>query len=145
MPTPLKLLRMRHEDEWLDRVLAWRASGLSAKAYCADKSYLAGTLLTWSSRLGRDGKVERSVAGRKARPRTPASHGTMRFVRVVGSTRGTDASTSTTSTTTRDPSASMSSPHVMAIVIGSSRIEVRPGFDANLLRSVVSALGGDAR
>lgn len=38
-------------DLWRSRVAAWRRSGLSASAFCADQSYAPSTLLGWSSRL----------------------------------------------------------------------------------------------
>ena len=39
---------------WKKRVASWRASGKTAKAFSAGRSWSAGTLLWWSSRLGRD-------------------------------------------------------------------------------------------
>jgi len=39
---------------WKKRVASWRASGKTAKAFSAGRRWSAGTLLWWSSRLGRD-------------------------------------------------------------------------------------------
>ena len=41
------------EDLWRGRVSAWRRSGLTVDAFCADKPYAASTLRWWSSRLRR--------------------------------------------------------------------------------------------
>lgn len=125
---------MIHEDEWLARVHAWRASGLSASEYCKGKAFTKGSLLTWSSRLGRAGKVPRSQVGRKASPANGSRPSPLRFARLVPST--TMPVPSPLSTTTSS---------VMTVVIGSSRIEVSSGFDPSLLRSVVDVLAGGAR
>lgn len=39
---------------WKKRVASWRASGETAKSYSAARGWSAGTLLWWSSRLGRE-------------------------------------------------------------------------------------------
>lgn len=41
------------EDLWRGRVSAWRRSGLTVAAFCADKPFAASTLRWWSSRLQR--------------------------------------------------------------------------------------------
>ena len=55
------------EQRWRDVLRAWRASGLTADAFSADKAFSAGTLRWWSSRL-RDDPVPTFVA---LRPRAP--------------------------------------------------------------------------
>ena len=43
------------KETWKKRVASWRASGETAKRYSAGRGWSAGTLLWWSSRLGREG------------------------------------------------------------------------------------------
>ncbi len=52
---------MATSSEWAERVAAWRASGLTAKAYCAGREFSAGTLHFWSSKLRRGRKVQSPV------------------------------------------------------------------------------------
>lgn len=47
---------MSNETEWPARVSAWRASGKSAREFCADKDYSATTLYWWASQLKRAGQ-----------------------------------------------------------------------------------------
>jgi|SRR5437868_11297386 len=42
------------KETWKKRVADWRASGETAKRYSAGRGWSAGTLLWWSSRLGRE-------------------------------------------------------------------------------------------
>jgi hypothetical protein len=42
------------KEIWKQRVAGWRASGETAKRYSAGRGWSAGTLLWWSSRLGRE-------------------------------------------------------------------------------------------
>ena len=41
------------ETKWAGRVSAWRASGLTAPAFCVGKDFKPGGLRYWSSRLGK--------------------------------------------------------------------------------------------
>jgi hypothetical protein len=43
------------KEIWKKRVASWRASGETAEKYSAGRGWSAGTLLWWSSRLGREG------------------------------------------------------------------------------------------
>lgn len=54
---------MANASEWAERVAAWRASGLKASTFCADKDYSSKSLWHWSSRLNRERKASRE-AGR---------------------------------------------------------------------------------
>jgi hypothetical protein len=118
---------MANEEVWLERVVAWRQSGQSAARFCEAQSYDAGSLRGWSSRLGREGKVARSALGRRAKH---AQQSAVAFARVV----------------TKAAHAPNASPLVAAgrdalvVVIGPTRVEIAPGFDPELLRSVVAAL-----
>ena len=42
------------KEIWRKRVASWRASGKTAERYSAGRGWSAGTLLWWSSRLGRE-------------------------------------------------------------------------------------------
>lgn len=42
------------KEIWRKRVANWRASGETAEKYSAGRGWSAGTLLWWSSRLGRE-------------------------------------------------------------------------------------------
>jgi hypothetical protein len=42
------------KETWKKRVASWRASGKTAEKYSAGRGWSAGTLLWWSSRLGRE-------------------------------------------------------------------------------------------
>lgn len=42
------------KEIWKKRVASWRASGKTAEKYSAGRAWSAGTLLWWSSRLGRE-------------------------------------------------------------------------------------------
>jgi hypothetical protein len=45
---------MTTEAKWVERVSAWRGSGLSAPAFCAGKEFTPSGLRYWSSRLRRE-------------------------------------------------------------------------------------------
>jgi len=51
---------MANASEWAKRVAAWRASGVSASAFCADKEYSQKSLWYWSSHLNRAQKATRA-------------------------------------------------------------------------------------
>jgi len=122
------LAGMAKEQQWLERVLAWRASGQSAIAFCEDKTFKASALRGWSARLGREGKVPRSHLG-PVRPQKPQA-GEVAFARVVRTQDTVDSQTSQ----------SVDSLQPMVVTVGRSHIALSPGFDAALLRSVVQAL-----
>lgn len=102
--------------EWSERVSAWRASGQSAEEFAkAGGGYRAATLRWWASELAR-----RSSPG-KTRERR--SRPTLTMARVVRpGTQVEDA---------------------IAIRVGSAVIAVHRGFDPQLLRDVMSALGSE--
>jgi len=108
------------EAIWLERVLAWRQDGRSAAQYCEDQPYHPSSLLSWSSRLGQQGKVHPLTHRRKG---TAKSAPAATFARVVARPAP-------------QPSAAV------VVSIGASRIEVTEGFDPGLLKAVVTALAG---
>jgi transposase len=123
---------MTSEEEWLERVQSWRASGVSAAEYCQGTGFSAGSLRSWSSRFGREGKVPRSRLGRRAVK--DAATPSVRFARVVTAGAQPEARLQTQWT-----------PPALVVAVGETRIEVSAGFDPSLLRAVVSALDGGGR
>jgi hypothetical protein len=100
-------------------VEAWRASGLSGAAFCRQHDLRVQRLHYWRERLGYPIKVV-GGSSRTSVAVPPPSDG---FVQLVVSTPPTSPNT-----------------HV-DIVIGGAIIRVGSGFDADLLRRVVGALG----
>ena len=101
---------MSNETEWPARVSAWRASGTSAREFCADKDYSAPTLYWWASRLKREGQ-------RRVR------HKPMRLARVVR--KALDE------TPNHAP---------IVLQVGPARLEIGPGADPATLSHVLAAL-----
>ena len=133
-----KLAHMTLEETWLERVASWRASGVSAAAFCAGAEFSAGALRSWSSRFGREGKVARSPIGRRTK-KAEAGSG-VRFARVVRSAAEPEPMPVAAAT------ASLSRPAPAVVVaLGRARIEVWAGFDPSVLRAVVGALEGGTR
>jgi hypothetical protein len=100
-------------------VEAWRVSGLSGAAFCRQHNLRAQRLHYWRERLGYPIKVV-GEASLVPIVRPPTTDG---FVQMLVSAQPGPPST-----------------HV-DIVVGRAIIRVEPGFDADLLRGVVGALG----
>ena len=100
------------EAKWRTRVAEWRASGMTAEAFASGRGFEGSTLRFWASRL-------RHVvdAGSSAPPAAVA------MARVVR-------------TAAPRPDAGV------AVVVGHARVLLSAGFDAEVLREVVAALGG---
>lgn len=112
------------EAKWTDRVREWRASGKSAEAFAEGRQFEASTLRYWASRL----KLSAPPTTTEVAPAAPKP--TVTMARVVRRRRG------------RPAPAGAAGPTELAIAIGAARITVSHGFDAELLRAVVAALGG---
>lgn len=107
------------QAKWAERVREWRGSGKSAEEFAAGREFEGSTLRYWASRLKSD--AERA-------PSSPPP-----IARVVRRR-------------SRKPSVEAALAPVMVVdqldvVLGSARIVVRRGFDPELLRQVVAALG----
>ena len=100
--------------EWTERVRAWRASGLSASEFSKPFGYRGKTLCWWASELKRREHVKN--------PANDAAKVTMARVRLTRQSAEADLAP-------------------ISIAVGGAQIAVRRGFDAALLREVVSALG----
>jgi len=101
---------MARASEWSERVKDWRQSGLTARAYAKERGWSWQSLRYWSSELG---KRQRLPAGAPS-PRAP------RMVRVRATERRESAG--------------------FTLRVNGAELDVRSGFDAGLLREVLSAL-----
>ena len=109
----LRCMRTR-AAEWSERVRAWRESGQSAEEFAkAGAGYRPTTLRWWASELARRSSPSKTRR-RRSRP-------TVTMARVVRRAKQVEGA--------------------IAIRVGSAVIAVHRGFDAQLLRDVVSALG----
>ena len=110
--------------EWAERVRAWRESELSAEEFATTGGYRPKTLQWWASEFGRRAaKAEPERRRARSRKRRPMPKVPM--ARVVRRETAAD-----------EP---------LAVRVADAVIAVRRGFDAQLLRDVVSALGGRGR
>ena len=112
---------MADSKTWAERVAAWQASGLSARAFSRGKGYTAGALYYW---LRRGEESRRAGTG-------------IAFARVVR-TRAPDTAAGGTST-----AAGGAAPLVLEF--GGARLIVRPGFDRACLSSILDALEDRSR
>ena len=103
----------RTESKWVERVREWRAGGLSAPEYARGREFEASTLRWWASRLDRG-----ALPAAPAKPRPQ-----VRMARIVRRS---------------GPAAD-----ALTVRVGAARVEVRPGFDPELLRELVAALGSE--
>ena len=100
--------------EWAERVRAWRESGLSAEEFAKPGGYRAKTLQWWASELAR-----RATPSAKRKRRSRPVVAMARVIRRAERAEDT-----------------------LAIRVGDAVIAIRRGFDAQLLREVMSVLGG---
>jgi hypothetical protein len=101
---------------WSERLAAWRASGLSAEKFCADKELSVHSLRSWRSKQL---EAERQTASGK---KTIA----LARVQVAGPlSRGTRGSPSTTG---------------VAIEVGALRVTLDRGFDRSTLAAVLGVI-----
>jgi hypothetical protein len=100
----------QRRQEWAIRIADYRASGLAMAAWCSANERSMDQLKYWIRKL-------------KNVPVTEAVSTQVRW----------------TPLSTTDAPANNSSP-TLIVHVGSSRIELQPGFDPSLLRSVVKAL-----
>lgn len=156
------LARMRKtEAKWVERILQWKASGVSAEQFAQGKGYRPSTLLWYSTRLKRLGLLEDDAVVRggdaAARPERASSSrprvsGFPKARRVGGATAASSALTGPAiplAKVVRRSEAlqcAATSPRGTGVVveIGAARIEVGAGFNAEILQDVVRALLGAA-
>jgi transposase len=130
------LPRMTKETEarWTERVQEWRASGLSAEEFAANKGFKASSL-HWASSQLRGAVAQAPVLEPSAAKRRRAARGSGGAALIAEAPRFLPVR----SRTARTPSGDM------VVEVGSARIRVSRGFDASLLGDVVRALGGGVR
>lgn len=105
------------QAKWAERVREWRASGRTAEEFAAEREFEGSTLRYWASRLKTDAERTSSPPmARVVRRRSRKSE--------LGDALVAKAVTGE-----------------LDVVLGSVRIVVRRGFDADLLRQLVAALG----
>jgi transposase len=104
---------------WAKRVSEWRASGLTAAAYCENHGVGLSALRHWSHRLGR----------RSEAPATTAAM-TVRLARVV----------STAAPAVTGPTEEPSSRPALVLEVRGARIMVDVGFDRATLAEVLDVL-----
>lgn len=103
--------------KWSERVREWRASGKTAEEFASAFEFEASTLRYWASRLKTEAAgVAVPTIARVVRRRAQRS-ASLPGLRELSAERAVE------------------------VVVGSARILVRPGFDAELLRQVTAALG----
>jgi len=107
-------MRARSAKEWAALVEEWQSRGVSAGVIARERGVREGTLRYWKAELQR---------------RRPAESPPIAIAKVVRE-----------GTRPRTIRESAQSGGEVAVVIGDARVVVRPGFDAALLREVVSAL-----
>ncbi|MBX3210565.1 MAG: hypothetical protein KF850_00880 [Labilithrix sp.] len=101
--------------KWAERVREWRASGKTADEFAVGFEFQASTLRYWASRLKTDAMQSPSPMLARVIRERPSS------TPQAAMTRATQAE--------------------LAISVGGTHILVRRGFDTELLREVVAALG----
>ncbi len=115
---------MANDKVWGERVAAWRASGLTAKAFTAGQPFSAQQLWNWSYRLRRDGSASPApVTG--PRPVVHAVKKCVRLARVV-----------------RVAASAPPVPPTMGLVVEwhGARIAVPPAFDRTTFSTVLDAI-----
>jgi len=100
-------------------VEAWRASGLSGTAFCRARHLRPQRLHYWRERLGYSVRVNIPKSSPVAESSPPADGFVQIVVRYPGSSKST----------------------YVDIIVGGAVIRVQPGFDHDLLRAVIMALG----
>jgi hypothetical protein len=111
---------------WSERVSEWRASGKSSTSFCKGKSFTAGGLRYWASRL------------KGAPPGQLSSKPEVRLARVLR-----------TSAPVRDEerarvplaaASAIASEPTLVVEVHGARVSVRPGFDRSTLAAVLDVL-----
>ncbi len=107
---------------WAELVQEWESKGGSARAFAQERGIAEASLRWWKGELSRRSRNEEP---RRSPGPTPKREPQLALARVVRE--------------------SERAPAEVLVVVGTARIAVRPGFDAELLRAVVEALTVDGR
>jgi len=114
---------MAKAAEWARRVAAWRVSGRTSTQFAEGQDFSAGSLRYWSSRLRRTAKQPIANVAVKGEKRVA-------LARVVVASRPSE---------TRALE-HVAEPAALVVEVGAAKVCVRPGFDASLLRAVLTTL-----
>jgi hypothetical protein len=118
---------MAKEEEWAERVAAWRASGKTSDEFSEGQPFTAGGLRHWAYRLGKTRR--RATSGPALR--------TVRLARVVRVARGAVAVARGKAATPYEAA--------LAVEVAGLRVIVPIGFDRRTLEQVLSAIEGLSR
>jgi hypothetical protein len=110
--------------QWGELVSAWEASGITADVFASKHGIAGSSLRWWKTELARRSRHE--PPRRPPRRPTATTASSVALARVVRPTEATGGRCG------------------VCVLAGDARIVVEPGFDARLLRDVISALE-DAR
>ncbi len=132
------------EAKWLDRVLKWRTSGLSAEQFAQGKDYGAKTLVWYRTQLRRKGLIEERLGERCARGAVDKSPATVCRKGAIAATPKKSLGVKVAMAQVIRSTAVTSHTDAMIVEVGPARISIRAGFDAGLLQQVVQALQGAA-
>jgi hypothetical protein len=110
---------------WSERVSEWRASGKSSTAFCKGKTFTAGGLRYWASRL------------KETPARGPSSKPEVRLARVLRrplpeSEAARAGAPAAMCSIALDPT--------LVVEVHGARVSVRPGFDRTTLAAVLDVL-----
>ena len=108
-----------NEQQWAERVAAWRASGLTSTAYSAGREFSAGGLRHWAYLLKKRG--------------AKAAVGTAPVVRLVQVKPAVALTPGTAAPSAGAP---------LMIELGAARIAVPAGVDVPMLRTVIELRAG---
>ncbi|MCA9535822.1 MAG: hypothetical protein KC593_19185 [Myxococcales bacterium] len=108
----------RLQGEWPDHVRAWRASGETARAYCAKHGLNLHTMWSWSARMQDEKRASSKVAKSGAELRMALVRPTRPVETIVTVARGTG----------------------VRLSVGAVRVEVERGFDEETLSRVLAVL-----
>jgi len=127
---------MANTTLWKKRVEAWRASGLTSTAFCADKGFTAGGLRHWAHRI-------KKMEGDSPTPPTEP----VRLVRVVRVSSPPRAARRRPSSArpAAAPAAGAAREPALTLEVEGGRIGVAPGFDPKTLGAVLDVLSRRAR
>jgi transposase len=114
---------MADAEAWSKRVAEWRASGLTAKEFCAKHDLRLSALRNWTYRLRAAEKV--------------SEPGAMRLIPVT--VKPSNAPASTPQTPQMEPTQP-----ALTVELGAARIVVPAGVDRATLKMVLDALGEHA-
>jgi hypothetical protein len=103
---------MTTEEKWKARIAAWKQSSLSATAFCEGKEFSTSGLRYWVSRLKREQASRERDSDRRD----------VRMARVI------------------PVSVPVESEVPIVLELGPSRIQLRRGFDREVLRDLVATL-----